>query len=657
MCDLDFGGCYNVNMTPDVELLRDYARTKSEEAFAELVRRHVNLVYSAALRQVGGDTHLAQDVAQTVFTDLARKAASLCRRESLTGWLYTSAHFAAANIVRGEHRRRDREEQFMREPIQDNATAADWEKLRPMLDSVMHELKETDREAVLLRYFENRPFAEVGARLRVNENTARMRVERALEKLRGLLAKRGIATGAALASVISSNAVQMAPAALPGNLTTAVLSGTGFGSFTFFQTMHMAKLKLGLGALATAGVIAALVVQLEAQRTLRAENETLSVQIAQLKADNADLSSQIAANANSLAIQKDQSDELLKLRAEVTQLRPMKAAPAMATSPATNNLHAGNKTEIEARVRFVSLPTQMMPGFGEGWTAAGPDTSVLSEQQFAAVAATLRNNDVNLLRESEITTLSGREAQLNDIVPKDHSAANVEFGNVLDMVPYISSDSSTLTLNLAAKLIQLTGDPSNPGVVTTQVSNQVSLVPGQTVVLKADLPRGAWLHRGGDNSVWPTSPDEPNELLVFVTPKLVESKGAEGQASADPALQDAANQKQTEAKYGVLALLMFAANNAKQYPATLNQAASYIQNDQMNAVESNFDFINPGSTTNVVNPADTILLKEKEPWQNGNGNWVKVYGFADGHVEIHGDSSGNFDEFENQHTISAMVNP
>src|SRR5690349_9642371 len=219
-------------MTPDVELLRNYARTKSEEAFAELVRRHVNLVYSAALRQVGGDAHLAEDVAQTVFTDLARKAASLCRRDNLTGWLYTSSHFAAANIARGEHRRRDREEQFMREPIHDNAATADWEKLRPTLDSVMHELKEPDREAVLLRYFENRPFAEVGARLSVNENTARRRVERALEKMRALLAKRGITIATALASVISANAVQTAPASLSGSLATAALSGAGTGAFT-----------------------------------------------------------------------------------------------------------------------------------------------------------------------------------------------------------------------------------------------------------------------------------------------------------------------------------------------------------------------------------------------------------------------------------------
>ena len=161
-------------MTPDSELLRRFAKTNSEDAFAELVKCHVDLVYSAALRQVNGDAHLAQDVAQTVFADLARKAGSLSRRETLTGWLYTSAHFAAAKIARTENRRRDREEKFMREPIHETApdasrteafaeVGADWEKLRPTLDGAMHELKETDREAILLRYFENRPFAEVGA--------------------------------------------------------------------------------------------------------------------------------------------------------------------------------------------------------------------------------------------------------------------------------------------------------------------------------------------------------------------------------------------------------------------------------------------------------------------------------------------------------------
>jgi len=114
-------------MTPDAEILRQFARTNSEAAFAELVKRHVNLVYSAALRQVNGDAYLAQDVVQTVFTDLARKANSLTHRETLTGWPYTSTYFAAAKIIRGENRRRDREEKFIREPIHESAPEADWE--------------------------------------------------------------------------------------------------------------------------------------------------------------------------------------------------------------------------------------------------------------------------------------------------------------------------------------------------------------------------------------------------------------------------------------------------------------------------------------------------------------------------------------------------
>jgi RNA polymerase sigma factor (sigma-70 family) len=221
-------------MTPDAELLRRYARTHSEDAFAELVRRHLNLVYSAALRQVNGDAHLAEDVAQTVFTDLARKASSLSRRATLTGWLYTSAHYAAAKIVRGENRRRDREEKFMREPIHETAPAADWERLRPALDAAMHELKEADREAILLRYFENRAFAEIGEKFGLNENAVRMRVERALEKLHHYFSKRGVSsTTAIIAGAISANSVQAAPMALAKSVTAvAIAKGAAASSST-----------------------------------------------------------------------------------------------------------------------------------------------------------------------------------------------------------------------------------------------------------------------------------------------------------------------------------------------------------------------------------------------------------------------------------------
>jgi RNA polymerase sigma factor (sigma-70 family) len=316
-------------MTPDSELLRRYVGTHSEAAFAELVRRHLDLVYSVTLRQVNGDAHLAQDVVQTVFTDLARKAASLARRATLTGWLYTSAHFAAAKIVRTENRRRDREEKYMREPIHESSpdpgcaggfaeARADWEKLRPVLDDVMHELKEADREAILLRYFENRPFAEVGVKLGLNENAARMRVERALEKLRGLLAGRGVTTAAALASVISANAVQIAPANLAVTLTAASTAAAGAGTFTLLKIMTATQLKLGISALVVAGATTAFVIQHQAQEKLRAENGTLTQQLSQLQADNQGLSNRLATVGDSKSLSDEQLNELLQLRAEAS---------------------------------------------------------------------------------------------------------------------------------------------------------------------------------------------------------------------------------------------------------------------------------------------------------------------------------------------------
>jgi RNA polymerase sigma factor (sigma-70 family) len=342
-------------MTPDSELLRHFAKTNSGDAFAELVRRHVNLVYSAALRQVGGDAHLAQDVAQTVFTDLARKAKALSRRETLTGWLYTSAHFAAAKIARTENRRRDREEKFMREPIHEAAPEADWEKLRPTLDKVMHELKETDREAILLRYFENRQFAEVGAKLGLNENAARMRVERALEKLRDILTRRGITTATALASVISANAIQIAPANLAATLTTASIVSAGTGTFTLLKIMTATQLKLGVTALVVAGAATALVVQHQAQTELRDQSESLRQQITQLQANNESLSNRLAAMADakpsSFQSPPDgQSTELLKLRGEVGVLQRQASEASQKAQVAEQKL----ATALSAKAQFAS---------------------------------------------------------------------------------------------------------------------------------------------------------------------------------------------------------------------------------------------------------------------------------------------------------------
>src|SRR6266487_1677810 len=174
-------------MSHDTELLQRYATDHSESAFSELIRQHVDLVYSAALRMVNGDVHRAQDVAQQVFSELARQAKRLAGHPALAGWLYTTTRLMAIRANRTEHRRKAREQEanamneLLREPAPEEP---DWERLRPVLEDAMHELGEKDRFAVLLRFFQNKSLKEVGAALDLTENAARMRVERALEKLR-----------------------------------------------------------------------------------------------------------------------------------------------------------------------------------------------------------------------------------------------------------------------------------------------------------------------------------------------------------------------------------------------------------------------------------------------------------------------------------------
>jgi RNA polymerase sigma factor (sigma-70 family) len=317
-------------MTSDGELLRRYATTRSEDAFAEVVRRHLDLVYSAALRQVNGDAQLAQDVAQVVFRDLAAKAATLSSRETLTGWLYTSTHFVAAKAVRTERRRRVREQEAhaMHELLNTPAADLDWNQLRPVLDQAMLELRTSDRDVILMRYFENRPLAFIGAQLGLGEDAARKRVDRALEKLRVFLSRRGVATASALATVLSANAVQLAPSGLAVTLTTASLAGAasvGGSTFAFWQLLAMTKLKLtAVSVLLLAGVATPLILQQQSQNRLRDEIRSLQAQVdelARLKLENEHLRQLMAQSSTGETAGSNQLSELLRLRSEAGLLR------------------------------------------------------------------------------------------------------------------------------------------------------------------------------------------------------------------------------------------------------------------------------------------------------------------------------------------------
>ena len=242
-------------------LLRRYVEDHSQEAFTELVRGNLDLVYSAALRQLDGDSHRAQEAAQAVFTDLARKAPSLSRHTALTGWLYTSTHFAAAKLRRAEQRRqaRQKEASMMNELIASAESAENWERLRPVLDDVMHELNARDREAVLLRYFEQQSFAEIGDHLGLGENAARMSVERALDKLSGLLARRGVnSTAAALALALTGELGAAAPVGLATTISAGALAGaastTGLGVLAILKIMSTGKFASVVTVVAIAAV-------------------------------------------------------------------------------------------------------------------------------------------------------------------------------------------------------------------------------------------------------------------------------------------------------------------------------------------------------------------------------------------------------------------
>lgn len=252
-------------MTDTQQLLAEYAGNGSEAAFRELVARYINFVYSVALRLVDGDTQLAEDVTQTVFIALARKGRTLSKAVMLGGWLHQHTYHVATKAVRGERRRQTREREAVGMQTLQDDSAAEWRQIAPILDEAITQLGTEDRTAILLRFFEQYDFRSLGETLGSNEDSARMRVNRALEKLHSLLKCRGVTLSlAALGTILTAEAVHAAPVGLVITIYGVALAGAAGPGITlpFLRAMTMTTFQVGIvGAVVVASALALLVIQ------------------------------------------------------------------------------------------------------------------------------------------------------------------------------------------------------------------------------------------------------------------------------------------------------------------------------------------------------------------------------------------------------------
>lgn len=226
----------------DALLIRRYVREQSEAAFAEIMSRYRSFVYFTCLREAG-NAQVAEDAAQSVFLILARKAPALSGKASLAGWLFQTARLTAKDALRRERRRQKSE--------QEAARAAELESRMPqettlpgeVLNETLAALKEAEREAVHLRFFDDRSFREIGTLLNVSEDTAQKRVARALGKMRAQLARQDLTlTVTALAGLLQAEAGRTEPLP-PFGVHPSGFSASGASAKTFSQQIAQGVLQ------------------------------------------------------------------------------------------------------------------------------------------------------------------------------------------------------------------------------------------------------------------------------------------------------------------------------------------------------------------------------------------------------------------------------
>lgn len=380
-------------MNDDPELLRRYAGEGSQPAFAELVRRHVDLVYGAAWRRTG-DPHRAAEVAQQVFISLARDARKLSRHTVLAAWLHTATRNAAINLMISEQRRREREARAL--ALETAPLAADgeprWEQLRPLLDEAIDELPEADRAAVALRFLERKPFAEIGGALRVTEDAARVRTGRALDKLRDALARRGItSTATALGALVAAQSDAAAPAGLASTLTAQAMSAANAGALTFMTTKLVLTALLSAAVAFGAGLYVSSYRQADAVAVAKTETE------ASARRDQAHLTQELAAATSDLSALRDSNAKLAAQMAEAAKPRKnptVGLARWEVQDTILNNLRQIEAARQQYKLEHGHTPDTLAPLVGRGQyikavrTVGGEDYSNVSMVDGAPLTVT-----------------------------------------------------------------------------------------------------------------------------------------------------------------------------------------------------------------------------------------------------------------------------
>jgi RNA polymerase sigma factor (sigma-70 family) len=500
----------------DLELLEEYLRHKSEKAFATLVNRHLNLVYSAALRQVRSP-QLAEEVAQSVFTDLSRNARQLKHGTILTAWLYQVTRRTAIDVVRRESRRQARER--LAAEMAPMNTVAEWTHIEPFLDEAMAALDETDRVAILLRFFENKSLREVGATLGTSDDAAQKRVSRAVERLREFFTKRGVTIGAGgLVALVTANAVQAAPAGLAGAISTAAIVGgttiAATSTVTLTKAIAMTTLQKTLLAATIAVAAGAGIYEAHQSSNLRDQIQSLQQQqdkrLQLLEAERDEASGKLANLQAENEKLNQNTSELLKLRSDVGRLRKEAEAAALANrhsalaqatpptgDPATNSpsfqtysakvrvnvpwnqavitggwklpsgqrgliittpVHTVEPGSVELQTKILSLTEDCagklgLDKFNTDSREVTSSTTLTTDQYKTLMNVLDRSDGVDALAAPVITTESGRQAQVS--VVDDPATASGEThapGPVVDYMPIISPDGQSIDLQIIANL-------------------------------------------------------------------------------------------------------------------------------------------------------------------------------------------------------------